>query len=63
MATMAKTLINMPFTHQAPAKINLSLRVLRRREDGFHDIESLMTLLPGLADQITLSDADRKSVV
>ncbi len=58
MATMAKTLINMPFTHQAPAKINLSLRVLRRREDGFHDIESLMTLLPGLADQITLSDAN-----
>ena len=26
----------------APAKINLSLRVVRRREDGFHDIDSLM---------------------
>ena len=26
----------------APAKINLSLRVLRRREDGFHEIETLM---------------------
>jgi 4-diphosphocytidyl-2-C-methyl-D-erythritol kinase len=26
----------------APAKINLSLRVLRRRDDGFHEIETLM---------------------
>ncbi|MDX1679324.1 MAG: 4-(cytidine 5'-diphospho)-2-C-methyl-D-erythritol kinase [Akkermansiaceae bacterium] len=46
----------MPLTHSAPAKINLSLRVLRKREDGFHEIESLMTLLPDLADEITLSD-------
>ena len=26
----------------APAKVNLSLRVLRRRDDGFHEIETLM---------------------
>jgi 4-diphosphocytidyl-2-C-methyl-D-erythritol kinase len=26
----------------APAKINLSLRVVRRRDDGFHDIDSLL---------------------
>lgn len=26
----------------APAKVNLSLRVLRRSDDGFHDIETLM---------------------
>ena len=26
----------------APAKINLSLRILRRREDGFHEIDTIM---------------------
>src|SRR5436190_3642134 len=29
----------------APAKINLSLRVRRKREDGFHEIETLMAPL------------------
>ena len=37
----------------APAKINLSLRVLGRREDGFHEIETLMVLL-SLADELEI---------
>ncbi len=40
-------------TLEAPAKINLSLRVLRRREDGFHEITTRMAPL-ALADRVTL---------
>ncbi|WP_193214836.1 4-(cytidine 5'-diphospho)-2-C-methyl-D-erythritol kinase [Luteolibacter marinus] len=45
---------------EAPAKLNLSLRVLRKREDGFHEIESLMVRVPDLCDRLTvrLSDED-----
>ena len=45
------------FTLEAPAKLNLSLRVVRRREDGFHDIDSLMVRVPGLHDLITFNDS------
>jgi 4-diphosphocytidyl-2-C-methyl-D-erythritol kinase len=41
----------------APAKINLSLRILGRREDGFHEIETLISLI-SLADKI---DIERQS--
>jgi 4-diphosphocytidyl-2-C-methyl-D-erythritol kinase len=38
---------------RAPAKVNLSLRILGRRPDGYHEIESLMTPI-SLADEITI---------
>jgi 4-diphosphocytidyl-2-C-methyl-D-erythritol kinase len=38
---------------KAPAKINLSLDVLRKREDGFHEVEMVMTTID-LADRIEL---------
>jgi 4-diphosphocytidyl-2-C-methyl-D-erythritol kinase len=44
-------------TLQAPAKLNLSLRVLGKREDGFHEIDTTMVKLPGLADRIEFSEA------
>lgn len=47
-----------PLTIQAPAKINLSLRVLGKRPDGFHEIDSLMVKLPGLCDEVTITPAD-----
>ncbi len=40
---------------RAPAKINLSFRILKRRADGFHEIETLMAPI-SLYDEITLSE-------
>ena len=37
----------------APAKINLALEVLRRRGDGYHEIDTVMTTLD-LADDVTV---------
>jgi 4-diphosphocytidyl-2-C-methyl-D-erythritol kinase len=38
----------------APAKVNLFLEVLRRRPDGYHDLESVFQAV-SLCDQITIS--------
>lgn len=38
---------------RAPAKVNLTLRVLRRRADGFHDLASFVAFA-GAADLLTL---------
>jgi len=50
-----------PVVRLAPAKLNLSLAVLGRRPDGWHDLHSVMVPL-GLADVLTLApspgDAD-----
>ena len=44
-------------TLQAPAKLNLSLRELGRRDDGFHEIDTLMVRLPGLADALEFEES------
>lgn len=38
----------------APAKVNLTLRVLRRRDDGYHEIESLVAFAD-FGDRLSLS--------
>jgi 4-diphosphocytidyl-2-C-methyl-D-erythritol kinase len=53
-----------PFVQLAPAKVNLALHVTRRREDGYHDLESLVVFadladeleaVPGPADTLHIS--------
>ncbi len=46
-----------PLTLDAPAKLNLSLRILAKRADGFHDLDTLMVKLPQLADRLHFSPA------
>jgi 4-diphosphocytidyl-2-C-methyl-D-erythritol kinase len=43
----------------APAKINLSLRILGRRSDGFHGIETLITPI-SLCDEIKIEQCDSR---
>ncbi|HTE66347.1 MAG TPA: 4-(cytidine 5'-diphospho)-2-C-methyl-D-erythritol kinase, partial [Candidatus Binatia bacterium] len=42
-----------PLSLEAPAKLNLSLRVVGRRPDGYHLLETEMVLLE-LADRLLL---------
>jgi 4-diphosphocytidyl-2-C-methyl-D-erythritol kinase len=44
----------------APAKTNLWLRILRRRDDGFHDIETRMVLLD-LCDELRIEPLESPS--
>ncbi|WP_227397260.1 4-(cytidine 5'-diphospho)-2-C-methyl-D-erythritol kinase [Jeotgalibacillus aurantiacus] len=46
---------------KAPAKINLSLDVLHKRPDGFHEVEMVMTTVD-LADRIELHEVKGKRI-
>lgn len=45
---------------KSPAKINIGLNILRKREDGFHDLETIFYPL-NLYDEITFSNSDKFS--
>jgi 4-diphosphocytidyl-2-C-methyl-D-erythritol kinase len=45
---------------RAPAKINLTLEVLARRDDGYHGVRTVMVPLD-LADQVAIEPSDRFS--
>ena len=45
----------------APAKVNLVLKILRKREDGYHDIESLVQKI-SIYDRITITREDEPGI-
>lgn len=48
--------------YPAPAKLNLDLRIIRQRPDGYHDIESLFTLI-NLTDTLAIAPRRDKQII
>ena len=51
----------LPITVQAPAKLNLTLDVLGRREDGYHDLRMIMQSVQ-MGDTLTLEQGKGESI-
>lgn len=51
----------MKIYEKAPAKINLLLDVLRKRDDGYHEVEMVMTMID-LADRLELQELPRDTI-
>ncbi|GGD99474.1 4-(cytidine 5'-diphospho)-2-C-methyl-D-erythritol kinase [Paenibacillus nasutitermitis] len=47
---------------KAPAKINLLLDVMRKRDDGFHEVEMIMTMVD-LADRLEMEELPRDTII
>jgi 4-diphosphocytidyl-2-C-methyl-D-erythritol kinase len=51
----------LPLATRAPAKVNLSLSVLGRRADGYHELDSLVAFA-GVGDELSLSPGEPPGV-
>jgi 4-diphosphocytidyl-2-C-methyl-D-erythritol kinase len=51
----------MKILEKAPAKINLALDVLHKRQDGFHEVKMIMTMID-LADRIELTPLNENKI-
>jgi 4-diphosphocytidyl-2-C-methyl-D-erythritol kinase len=47
-------------TEAACAKVNLALRILSRRHDGFHELDSIVAFAD-IADRVTLAESDQST--
>ena len=47
----------MKLTHKTPGKINLYLKVTKRRDDGYHELDTLFMPVSEITDIITITDA------
>lgn len=52
----------MKVLEKAPAKINLSLDVLSKRQDGYHEVEMVMTMVD-LADRLEMQELPRDTII
>lgn len=52
----------MKIYEKAPAKINLLLDVLRKRGDGYHEVEMIMTMVD-LADRLEMEELPRDTII
>lgn len=52
----------MKIYEKAPAKINLLLDVLRKRDDGYHEVEMIMTMVD-LADRLEMEELPRDTII
>ncbi|KGA96449.1 4-diphosphocytidyl-2C-methyl-D-erythritol kinase [Alkalihalobacillus alcalophilus ATCC 27647 = CGMCC 1.3604] len=52
----------MKYSIKAPAKINLTLDTLKKRSDGYHEVEMIMTTVD-LADRLDLADREDGKIV
>jgi 4-diphosphocytidyl-2-C-methyl-D-erythritol kinase len=53
--------MSLPLETRAPAKVNLSLRVIGRRADGYHELDSLVAFA-GVGDALSLSPGEPSGV-
>lgn len=52
----------MKIWEKAPAKINLTLDVIGKRSDGYHEVEMIMTMVD-LADRISFEDINKNQII